>query len=224
MNFCEVQKLIYNKIYMNKRMEEEYFMAKDFYTAVKERRSIYGIAKEVSVPQERIEEVIKEAVINTPSAFNSQSARVVILFGEKHNKLWDITKDALKKIIPEENFATTEGRINSFKNGFGTVLFFEDDNVIQSLQKQFALYKDNFPIWAQQSNGMLQYVVWNSLEIEGLGASLQHYNPLIDEDVKNQWSIPQNWRLIAQMPFGNITIAPDEKQIQPIEDRFKVFK
>ena len=60
--------------------------------------------------------------------------------------------------------------------------------------------------------------------MEGLGASLQHYNPLIDEEVKKQWSIPPNWKLIAEMPFGNPTVAAGEKEFQPIEMRVKVFK
>lgn len=199
-------------------------MIKDFYTAIKKRRTVYGISKETTISDERIQEIIKDAVKYTPSSFNSQSARAVVLFGENHNKLWDITKETLKKIVPQDQFPATEERINSFRSGYGTVLFFEDINVIELLQQQFAIYKDNFPIWAQQSNGMLQYVVWNSLEIEGLGASLQHYNPLIDNEVKKQWNIPDNWKLIAQMPFGKPTATPKEKQFQPLEERFKVFK
>ncbi|MEB9507062.1 nitroreductase family protein, partial [Bacillus anthracis] len=66
-------------------------MTKDFYTALKERRTYYGINKEVQVSDEKIKEIVEFAVKYTPSAFNSQTARVVVLFGEAHNKLWDIT-------------------------------------------------------------------------------------------------------------------------------------
>jgi len=199
-------------------------MKMDFYTAVKERRTYYDIGKEKLVSEERIEEVIGDAVKYAPSSFNSQSSRVVVLFGEGHNQLWDITMDTLRKIVPGEAFQATEDKINSFKNGYGTVLFFEDDNVIEELQQKFALYKEKFPVWAEQSSGMLQYIVWTSLEMEGLGASLQHYNPLIDEEVKEKWGIPQNWRLIAQMPFGSRTGEAGNKQLMPIEERFRVFK
>ena len=163
-------------------------------------------------------------VKHTPSSFNSQSARVVLLLGKHHDKLWDITKEALRKIVPADQFSSTEDKINSFRNGYGTVLFFEDNSVIESLQEQFALYKDNFPIWSQQSSGMHQYVIWTALEIEGFGVSLQHYNELIEADVKKEWSISSNWKLIAQMPFGKPTAQPDEKQFQPLENRIKVFK
>ena len=199
-------------------------MTKDFYTAVADRRSFYGISKEVVASDERIKEIIEHAVKYTPSAFNSQSARVVLLLQKQHDRLWDITKEALRKIVPAEQFGSTEEKINSFRNGYGTVLFFEDNSVIESLQQQFDLYKDNFPVWSKHSSGMHQYVIWTSLEIEGFGASLQHYNELIEAEIKKEWSIPSNWKLIAQMPFGKPTAQPDEKQFQPLGDRIKVYK
>lgn len=199
-------------------------MNKDFNLAIKDRRSIYGISKDVTVSKEKIQEVVNYAVMHTPSAFNSQTARLVILFGENHDKLWDITKESLRKIVPADKFAPTDEKINSFKSGYGTVLFFEEMTIIEGLQKQFPRAKENFPMWAQHSSGMVQFVVWTSLEMEGLGASLQHYNPLIDEEVKKQWSIPVNWKLIAEMPFGNPTAPAKEKEFQPIEMRVKVFK
>lgn len=47
-------------------------MKKDFYEAIKERRTFYGISKEALVSDDRIKEVIEHAVKHTPSAFNSQ--------------------------------------------------------------------------------------------------------------------------------------------------------
>jgi uncharacterized protein len=199
-------------------------MEKNFYKAVADRRTFYGISKESPVSDERIKEVVEHAVKHTPSAFNSQSTRVVLLLEKQHDKLWDITKEALRKIVPADQFSSTEEKINSFRSGYGTILFFEDKSIIESLQAQFAAYKDNFPIWSQQANGMHQYVIWTALEIEGLGVSLQHYNELIEADVKKEWSIPSNWKLIAQMPFGTPTAAPGEKQYQSLEERVKVFK
>ena len=198
-------------------------MSKNFYEALKERRSIYAISKESGVSNERIQEVINEAVLHTPSAFNSQSARVVVLFGENHNKLWDITEASLKKIVPEENFAPTKEKIDSFRNGYASVLFFEDQNVVKNLQEQFSLYKDNFPVWSQQSSGMLQYVIWTSLAVEGLGASLQHYNELIEEAVAKEWNIPSGWKLVAQMPFGKPVAGAGEKEFMPLEERVKTY-
>jgi len=199
-------------------------MSMNFSDAIKNRRTIYNIDKNINISDNEILNIIYDAVKYTPSAFNSQSNRVVVLFNQRHNKLWDITKEVLSKIVPEDKFDSTEEKINSFKNGYGTVLFFEDESTIKSLQEQFNTYKDNFPIWSQQSSGMLQFIVWTSLENEGLGASLQHYNPLIDDEVKKEWNIPNNWKLIAQLPFGNPTAPAGNKDFLPLEGRIKVFK
>lgn len=198
-------------------------MGNDFMSAVKNRRSHYAISKDSPVSDEKIHELINEAVKYTPSAFNSQSARVVVLLGQKHDQLWDLTKETLRKIVPADKFAPTEEKMTSFKSGYGSVLFFEDQSVVESMQNQFALYKDNFPIWSNQSSGMLQFVVWTALEDAGFGASLQHYNPLIDDEVASTWNLPSTWKLIAQMPFGKPTAEPGEKTFQPLEERVKFY-
>lgn len=199
-------------------------MLKDFYAAVQARRTYYHISKVSAVADERIQEVIEQAVQYAPSSFHSQSARVALLLGENQDKLWDIAKEALRKIVPAEQFGATEAKIHSFRSGYGSVLFFEDQDVVEKLQREFALYAANFPIWSQQSSGMLQYIVWTALELEGFGASLQHYNELIESAVKEEWNIPGSWKLIAQMPFGRPTASPDAKTYQPLSERIKVFK
>lgn len=199
-------------------------MNTDFYRAIEDRRSIYVISKEAVIPDKKILEIVNHAVKYCPSAFNSQGSRVVVLLNKHHDKLWDITIEALRKIVPQDKFAPTEDKINSFKNGYGTVLFFEDESTIKSLQEQFKSYKDNFPVWAQQTSGMLQYVIWTAFEFEGFGVSLQHYNPIIDDEVKKEWNIPDNWNLIAQLPFGKPTEPAGEKEFLPLENRVKLFK
>lgn len=199
-------------------------MQKNFYDAIKDRRTIYAIGSESSVSDERIAEVIGQALHDSPSAFNSQSSKVAVLFGENHKKLWNITMETLRKVVPPESFAQTEEKINSFAAGHGTVLYFDDTSITEGLMQRFPLYKDNFPVWAQQSNGMLQLTVWTSLEQEGLGASLQHYNPLIDEEVRKAWNIPQSWKLVGQMPFGKPLGGPGEKEFVPLEQRMLLFK
>ncbi|MDQ0113528.1 nitroreductase family protein [Paenibacillus harenae] len=199
-------------------------MSHNFMQAVKERRSIYGLSKEQVVSADRIQEIVDDAVKYAPSAFNSQSARVVVLLGGQSDKLWDITRETLRKIVPAEQFASTEDRINNFSAGYGTILFFEDQMVVETLQNQFTSYADNFPIWSNQSSGMLQFIVWTALEQEGLGASLQHYNPIIDDEVRATWELPTSWKLIAQMPFGKPTAQPGGKDINPLSDRVKIFQ
>lgn len=192
--------------------------------SIKERRSVYVIGKEKVVSEDKVTEVVREAVKYVPSSFNSQSARVVVLFNEESDKFWEITKDALRKVVPAANFGDTEQKINMFKGGFGTVLYYEDQAVVEGLQSNFALYADNFPVWSNQSSGMLQFVIWSALSELGLGASLQHYTELIEEDVKKAFNVPASWRLIAQMPFGNVVVKPDEKQFNFSDEHIKVFQ
>lgn len=73
---------------------------------------------------------------------------------------------SLRKVVPADAFKATEEKINTFKSGYGTILYFEDQEVVKSLQEQYALYKDNFPVWSLQSSGMLQFVVWTALETD----------------------------------------------------------
>jgi uncharacterized protein len=199
-------------------------MNKDFIQVIKDRRTYYAIGKQSPISDDKIVEEVEYAVLHTPTAFNSQSGRAAVLLGSEHEALWNIVLEELRKVVPAEAFAATEERINSFRQGYGTVLFFEDQTVVEGLQAQFPLYKDNFPIWSQQASGMLQYIVWTLLEEDGLGVSLQHYNPLIDREVFKRWNLPQNWKLIGEMPFGSPLRDPEEKELLPIESRVKVFK
>lgn len=195
----------------------------DIRTAIQYRRSYYSIEKKCTISDDKIVELVEFAALNTPSAFNSQSPTTAVLLGKQHDCLWDIVMESLRKIVPATQFANTEAKINGFKAGYGTVLFFDDGDITSGLQQKFPLYASNFPVWAEHANGMLQFVVWSLLESEGLGASLQHYNPLIDDEVHKAFDIPKGWRLIAQMPFGSPVAEPDEKEFVAIATRVKVY-
>ena len=192
--------------------------------AIMNRRSIYSLSNKSLISDEEIVEIVNFAVKHVPSPFNSQSARVVVLFGENHTKLWNIVKKTLRKFTPAEKFPATEKKIEeSFASGYGTIMFFEDQSVVKNLETSFPTYADNFAIWSLESSGMHQFAVWVMLENAGFGASLQHYNPLIDDEVRKTWKIDPNWKLIAEMPFGVPTAKPGEKQFQPLENRVKIF-
>lgn len=198
-------------------------MEKSFMEVLKNRRSIYGINSNAPISDEETVKIIKEAVKNVPSAFNNQSAKTVVLFNENHKKLWSIVKETLRKIVPPQNFESTEKKIDSFAVGHGTILYFDDTEITKNLMEKFPLYKDNFPIWSEQANGMVQFAIWCLLEEKGFGVNLQHYNPLIDNEVKKVFNIPASWKLIAQMPFGTAVSSAGEKEFDNIDDRVKVF-
>lgn len=196
----------------------------EYLQALKNRRSIYSINKEVKVEDKKIIEMISDVVLNTPSAYNSESQRVVLLLGDKHDLFWDIVIEEIKKVVKPEDFPKSKAKMEGFKNGYGTVLFFDNNEVTEGLTKKFPLYKKNFLKWADQQLGMLESNVWVGLESIGLGASLQHYNELVEKRVKLEFEIPENYILDAQMPFGNIIEIPGEKKHLSIEERLTILK
>lgn len=188
------------------------------------RRSIYNLGRRPVMNEDEIAELVRHCVKFSPSAFNSQPCRVVVLFGTDSHRLWELTLAELKKVTPPERFAATETKIRSFDAGLGTILFFNDSETTANLQQKFPLYADKFPLWAEQASGILQYLIWTSFAEHDLGASLQHYNPLIDDAVKKAWNLPEGWKLIAQMPFGSIEAPADAKTFIPVEERVIIVK
>ena len=197
---------------------------KSFQEAVTARRSIYKLGRNIPVLQSQIMATIERMTKDIPSPFNMQSSRVVVTMLDHHENVWDITKSALKKNISEEDFAATEERINGFEAAYGTILFYEESDTIYEMQKKYPVYADNFPIWAAQSNGMLQFAIWTALEDLGLGVNIQHYNLLIDEDIKKIFNLPGSWDLVAQMVFGEVLEMPAPIEKLSTGERVKIFR
>ena len=197
---------------------------KNFLDLVQKRRSIYHLNNKTDVSVKKIIETIQTCLKHTPSAFNSQTSRIILLINEPYLAFWSSTNNTLKKITPPEKFNQTKEKIDSFKQGIGTILFFEEQHTILALEEKFPLYKENFQIWSQQASGMLQYAIWLGLSELNLGANLQHYNPLVDEYVHQTFNAPTSWKLVAQMNFGGIQKEADEKSFLDLSKRFHVFK
>ncbi|WP_404822296.1 nitroreductase family protein [Paenibacillus lycopersici] len=188
---------------------------------VKGRRSIRKLTNTPEVPRSQIENVVRLA-LHAPSAFNMQSGRLVVLTGGQHERLWDIVTETLRAHVPAEKFGPTQERMNGFRAGAGTVLFFEDEAAVRTTQeKSPPSYQMHFHHWSQQGSAILQYAVWLGLTDQGLAASLQHYNPIIDDQVRREWEIPDNWSLVAQMPYGRAAETPGERSFLPYEDVVK---
>ncbi|AZY48283.1 nitroreductase family protein [Bordetella avium] len=197
-------------------------MSNAYIDALKQRRTQYSLGRNLSLSKDALVSLIQEAIKHSPSSFNSQSSRALVLFGAESDKLWALATDEVRKVAPAEGFDKTEAKLKSFAAGVGTVLFFEDQDVIRGLQEKFALYADNFPVWSEQASGMAQLSVWSALANAGVGASLQHYNPLIDAAVAREWNVPASWKLRAQMPFGSNEAPKTDKAFMSDADRFIV--
>jgi predicted oxidoreductase (fatty acid repression mutant protein) len=201
----------------------EAILENKFLSAIAARRTQYVLGKNIQLDRNDTTQLIREAIRQAPSPFNSQSSRAIILFGRESEKLWSLTAEALRQLVPFDAFELTQAKLDSFAAGAGTVLFYEDMEVVRDLQERFSLYAENFPIWSEQSSGMAQFAVWAALADAEIGASLQHYNPLIDEVVAQTWQVPGNWKLRAQMPFGSNEQPIPEKTFMDDGKRFKVF-
>ena len=194
-------------------------MKRTFLEAVENRRSQYALSAESPISDERIQEIVETVLKHAPSSYHSQTSRVVILRGEEHKALWSIVLETLRGIVPPESFKTTENKIGGFAAAYGSLLFFEDQETVEKLQKDYPVFAQTFPVYSMHHAGMVQILIWTALENEGLGASLQHYNPLIDQQVKERWGLPQGWKLIAQMPFGTVTAPAKVKKFMDIRER-----
>jgi hypothetical protein len=170
------------------------------------RHSFYELNNILPIDHSDFEQLIKKNLALYPSAFNAQPARIVILWD--HLQFWNIIKQALLNVAQPEAFEKIENKILGFASGAGTLLFFIDDSTIKQQKKKFPLYASNIKNWAYQSCAILQYMIWTTLANRNIGASLQHYNPLINESIQHAFDLPSNWELVAQMPFGGIDKIP----------------
>lgn len=187
------------------------------FKGLEKRRSYYNIGKNIPISDEELIQLVEDVTLAVPDAFNIQSQRVVVVLGAEQDRLWDGIYDAFEGKVTRE-------KIDSFKSGHGTILYFTDRNTVKEIQKKLPNYAENFDTWSQHSIAMLQISLWTELRDKEIGASLQHYNPVIDDVVKEICHIPDSWELVAQMPFGEILEEPEIKEKLAIKQRVKVVR
>ncbi|MCJ1329700.1 hypothetical protein MMC10_006380 [Thelotrema lepadinum] len=202
-----------------------------FIQGFKFRRSVYTINNTSPVPDSRIEEILQQVVVDAPSAYNSQTGRFVLLLGEKSKTFWEKVTETIKPGIleakGEDVWKFFDKRLGIFRGAYGSILFFEDDAAIKEAQEKHKDSAHLFPEWSDHSTGMAQVILWSALELEGFGASLQHFNgfkPVQDMAIK-EYGMPGTAALKAQLVFGAKTAPhPDRKPKLPINETVKIFK
>lgn len=95
---------------------------------------------------------------------------------------------------------------------------------MRELQKKFegTSFEQKFPQWSEHASAIHQYVLWTALSQEGVGVSLQHYNPLPDERVKKIYSLPASWAMKGHLNLGGVVQPAGEKTFEPLEKRVVV--
>ena len=190
---------------------------KDYIEIIKKRRSYYNLSEDVDLTNEEIKYLVEDVMNITPSHMNAETTRIVLLFDDKSKDFWTRVNETFDNSIKEEKF-------HGFYHAKGTALIFIDMNEIWDQEINMPDYSDYFETWGHHSAAMLQLNLWQALRDEGIGASNQHYNPVIDEWVKEDYDLPDHWELVAQMPFGKIEEEPDPKDKKPIEEKLKVIE
>ena len=190
----------------------------EFRDAISARRSEYMLdSRDVDV--DAVVSALRGIAGNVPSAFNAQSARAFVLSGEDHRTFWGIVEDVLRDRSGDPaRFETTLAKLAGFSAAAGTVLFYEIDPKTEELMEMHPSYRDLFPQWAEHGNAMMQFAFWTAIADMGLGANIQHYNPIIDSRVSEAFGIPDGYRLVAQMVFGRVVTPAGPKDKLSGED------
>lgn len=196
----------------------------EFKDLIKKRRSVYEVGKDTDLSPEEIHEYIQEVVKEVPTAFNSQSTRVVIVTGAANEAVWDEIHRAQKEALDKDMYDFMAPRFENSKKALGTVLFFEDQEEVQKMptnEVRANLYKE-------QNSAFAQYAVWLALTDLDLYATLQHFNigykENYDKSIREMLNLPDSFELNAEMPFGSKASEANKKAYMDVDEQTRLIK
>lgn len=96
-------------------------MADKYLADIQSRRTCYSLEAKSPVSDARIVEIAREVIKHTPSSFNCQSTRLVVLLQDEHVKFWEIAKQCFKATLPKETYVDYEKKLCQRQGGYGTV-------------------------------------------------------------------------------------------------------
>ncbi|KKO98469.1 nitroreductase [Trichoderma harzianum] len=203
--------------------------ADQFLAAAKHRRTVYGLKSTSAVSDERVKQIVGEVLSFAPSSYNTQPGRITIVTGEKHKGLWDaIIKEAepILKGAGEEVWKTMSGIFAAHKGAYGSVVFWDSGDAIKEAGAKHQSGAHMFPQFADHSTGMAQILVWTALELEGLGANLQHMQaiPPVEAVIKSYLGVPADYTLKAHLNYGDLAQPHPEAVPEklPLSETLKV--
>ena len=83
-----------------------------------------------------------------------------------------------------------------------------------------------FPEWSDHAQGIHQILVWTALQLEGVGANLQHMNaiPPIEAAIKQFAGVPEDYKLKGHLNYGDEQAAhPEQPKKLPISETLMVL-
>ncbi|QKX61815.1 uncharacterized protein TRUGW13939_08971 [Talaromyces rugulosus] len=198
--------------------------------AAKLRRSVYNLTGTSSVSDSRIENILQQVLSFAPSSYNTQPVRLNLITGEKHKQFWDTiikTAEPILKDVGEGIWHTMGALMESQKAAYGSVVFWERGDTIREASETHKSAAHMIPQLGDHANGMAQILAWTALELEGLGASLQHMQaiPVVETALREFCGMPDDCSLKAHLTFGDIAgdhpIMPDKL---PFSETLKIIK
>ncbi len=150
---------------------------------------------------------ILEAGRWSPSAFNSQPARIVVI-KERQAEFWDFIANTLRQKLQGEQLERTLARIPGYRSGVFTLVFYEDTTI--SNNPPFPGGGETWKSWATQGLGIMQVNVWNAIAAVGLAASNQHMNQQMEEELRAFLGVPAAWKSYSIFPVGYADETPQE--------------
>lgn len=86
------------------------------------RRTTHYLGKDQELDKQVVIKILRETLLVSPSFFNAQTTRIVLLLDEENEKLWELVKECLEKHTKERSLAPdTVEKLNGFKQANGTV-------------------------------------------------------------------------------------------------------
>lgn len=92
-----------------------------FFDAIKDRHSVYSLSNSSPIPDSRIQQIVEDTLLNVPSAFNSQTTRLVLVLKNEHKKLWQAVREIYRAALPADKFEHANQRFGGFEAAYGTV-------------------------------------------------------------------------------------------------------
>lgn len=190
--------------------------ANSYLKAISSRRTVYALKPTLpaGVTLQDVQAVVQAIIKDTPTSFNSQVNRAIILTGAEHRRVWDQVVNG----IPSESGKKRPTSVRD--EAFGSVIFFTDDKTTEQLQAKFPAWASAFPQFADHSSGAAQIHTWTALKQLGIGGHLQHFNGYVKSALPE--SIPLEWQVHGQLVFGEPAVESLPEKTY-IDNPVKVF-
>ncbi|PWY94538.1 nitroreductase family protein, partial [Aspergillus sclerotioniger CBS 115572] len=197
--------------------------------AAASRRSVHNLASTSKVSDARVQEIISKVLSFAPSSYNTQPVRISLAFGEKHKQLWDIILQQAEPILTSINPELWEKLGPMFRGhwgAYGSVLFWERTQTTKEAAETHKATGHMFGEWGDHAQGIHQILVWTALELEGVGANLQHMNvmPPLEAAIKKWAGVPEDYKLKGHLNYGDERAErPEVPGKLPIEETLRVL-